>query len=425
MSYSENELINNYLEEVRKKLPEWLKPKKEEVNAILNDLNIQILEEARKIAGGEDPTPADIQQALIQIGSPATIARIYKRRGTPKLYITEELFEFYLRTMLFFFTIVVIINVIIGIFRLFTPPWWEAIGGMISGIWIGCLITTVVITVLFVFFSMQGFLPEDFGVIPSRLALVFPFHLTQQELEETKEYTKERLNQAKEKVKEVIAESKARIEDRFAEVKALRQERLAATELRREQKLLEAKIRREEKLERTKRLREEKKAIAEQKREMKKMQPVTLGELIFGAIAGIIFGLFLVIQPFAAISGFLIEFLDWLKIFGLLIFVGGLFDLVRLIAGTRNYTAQQILLGIKTCYNASFIPLFLFLIDKPGIFPISFFSGGTVLIIPLNTADPAYMIYFWVIILIVVGIIIGMIVNFYKIYKIQKIKRVY
>jgi hypothetical protein len=425
MTYSENEMINNYLEQVRKKLPEWLKPKKEEISSILNDLNRQILDEARKIAGGEDPTPADIQQALIQIGSPETIARVYKNRGTPKLYITEELFEFYLRTMFFFFTIVVFINVIIGIFRLFTPPWWEAVGGMITGIWIGCLITAVVITVLFVFFSMQGFLPEDFGVIPSRLALIFPFHFTQQELQETKEYTKKRLEQAKARVKEVIAESQARIEDKLVEVKALREERLAAAELRREQKLLEAKIRREEKLERSRRLREEKKELAEQKRKMKKMQPVSLGELIFSAIAGIIFGLFLIIQPFAGISGFVIEFLDWLKIFGLLIFVSGLFDLVRLIAGVRNYTTQQVLLGIKTCYDAVYIPLFLFLIDKPEIFPISFFSGGEIPIILLDTTNLAYIIYFWVIIVIILAIIGGMIGNFYKIYKIQKIKKVY
>ncbi|MFX1527978.1 MAG: hypothetical protein ACFFB4_10445 [Promethearchaeota archaeon] len=424
MSYSENEMINNYLEQVRKKLPEWLKPKKEEVSAILNDLNMQILDEARKIAGGEDPDPADIQQALIQIGSPETIARVYKKRGTPKLYITEELFEFYLRTMLFFFVIVTFLNVIIGIFRLFFSP-WEAIGGMITGTWIGCLITAIVITGVFVFFSMQGFLPEDFGVIPSRLALIFPFHLTQQELEETKEYTKERLKQAKERVKEVIAESQARVEDKLTEVKALREERLAAAELRREQRLLEARIRREEKLERSRRLREEKKAVAEQKRKMKKMQPVSLGELIFGAIAGIIFGLFLIIQPFAGISGFLPQFLDWLTVFGLLIFVSGLFDLVRLIAGVRNYTSQQVLLGIKTCYDAVYIPLFLFLIDKPGIFPISFFSGGTISSIPLDTSIPAYIIYFWVIIVIVLVIIAGMIVNFYKIYKIQKIKKAY
>ncbi len=427
MSYSENEMINNYLEQVRKKLPEWLKPKKEEVRLILDDLNNQILNEAINIAGGEDPTAADIQQALIQIGSPESIARIYKKRGTPKLYITEELFEFYLRTMFFFFAVVLIINIIIAIFKFIFQPgmWLETLGGMFTGIWIGCLITAVVITIVFVFFSMQGFLPEDFGVIPSRLALVFPFHLSERELQETKEYTKESLEQSRERAKVIIAESRARTEHKLTEIEALRQERLAAAELRREQRLLESKIRREERLEKAKRRREEKKEIAKAKRELKKKQPVTVGQLIFGAAGGIIFGLFLIIQPFAEIVLFHIEFLDWLKLFGLLIFISGLFNLVRLAAGVGNYTGQQITLGILTIYNAGYIPLFLFLIDKPHIFPISLFSGGTVPIIPLDSSNLAYIIYFWVIIAIVVGIIIGMVSNFYKIYKFQNLKKEY
>ena len=147
MSYSENEMINNYLEQVRKKLPEWLKPKKEEVKVILGDLYDQILEEARNIAGGQNPTSADIQQALVQIGSPESIARIYKKRGTPKLYITEELFEFYLRSMFFFFAVVLFINIIIAAFQFFFQPWWEVLGSMFTGIWVGCLITAVVITI--------------------------------------------------------------------------------------------------------------------------------------------------------------------------------------------------------------------------------------------------------------------------------------
>lgn len=426
MSYSENEMINNYLEQVKKKLPEWLKPKKEEVEIILGDLNNQILDEARNIAGGEDPTSADIQQALIQIGSPESIARIYKKRGTPKLYITEELFEFYLRTMFFFFAIVLFINIIIAIFKFFSQPWWEALGSMFTGIWVGCLITAVVITIVFVFFSMQGFLPEDFGVIPSRLALIFPFHLSERETKETKAYTKETLELAREKTKEIIATSRARTEDKLAEVTTLREERLAATELFKEQKLLEAKVRREERLERARRRREERKEAVKAKKELKKKQPVTVGELIFGAAGGIIFGLFLIIQPFAEITGlFEIAFLDWLKLLGLLIFISGLFSLVKLTAGVRNYTGQQIALGIETVYNAVYIPLFLFLINKPEIFPIELFSGGTILEIPLDPSNLAYIIYFWVIIAITIGIFGGMIGNFYKIYKFQKLKREY
>ena len=89
-------LIDNFIIQVKRKLPEWLKWKEDEVNNILEDLKQQIFNEAVFIANGYEPSPTDIQQALIQIGPPENIAKIYKKRGTPRLYITEELLDFYL-----------------------------------------------------------------------------------------------------------------------------------------------------------------------------------------------------------------------------------------------------------------------------------------------------------------------------------------
>ncbi|MFX0140370.1 MAG: cell envelope integrity protein TolA [Candidatus Hodarchaeota archaeon] len=423
MSYSENEMINNFLTQVYKKLPEWLKLKKEEANRVLKDLEDQILNEARNIAEGQEPSDVDIQQALFQTGTPESIAKLYKKRGTPKLYITEELFDFYIRSMLFFFIIVIGINIIVSIFQFFFKPWWEVLGGMFTGMWIGCLITAIVITVLFVYFSMQGFLPDDFGVIPSRLALIFPFHISEKGLQETKEYTKIKLEEAQQRVKETITGARARIEQKLAEIKELRQEKLAVAELRREQKSLEAEMRREERLERAKQRREERKEAAKIKRELKKKQPVSIGELIFGAIAGIIFGLFIIMQPFAGIPGlFVPEFLDWLKIFGLLIVISGLINLIRLVIGVRNYTGQQIMLVIEALYSLAYIPIFLLLLNNPTIFPISFFSGGLISVIPYDASDLAYIIYFWVIIGIIIAIFGTMIANFYKVSKLQRLK---
>ena len=111
MSYSENEIINDYLKQVYKKFPEWLKLKKIEVDKILKDLEDQILSEARNIGGGQEPSDVEIQQALLTMSTPESIAKIYKLRGTPKLYITEELFDFYIRTLILFFLIIIIINV--------------------------------------------------------------------------------------------------------------------------------------------------------------------------------------------------------------------------------------------------------------------------------------------------------------------------
>jgi hypothetical protein len=423
MNYSENEIINNYLTQVYKKLPEWLKLKKEEVDKILKDLETQILSEARNIAGNQEPSDVEIQQALLQMSTPESIAKVYKLRGTPKLYITEELFDFYIRTMLFFFIIVISINVIVSIFQFFFQPWWQVLGSMFTGMWIGCLITAIVITILFVYFSMQGFLPEDFGVIPSRLALIFPFHISEMGLQETREYTQAKLEEASQRAKDTIAEARLRVKDKISEIKEITKEKLEATELRREQRLLEAEIRREEKLERAKQRREERKEAAKIKREFKKKQPVSVGELIFGAIGGIVFGLFIIIQPFAGIPGlFEPEFLDWLKLFGLVIVISGLINLIRLAIGVRNYTGQQVMLVIEALYSLVGIPLLLILLNNPTIFPISLFSGGVITVIPYDTSNLAYIVYFWVIIGIIIAILGSMIGNFYKVSKIQKLK---
>lgn len=423
MSYSENEMINNFLTQVYKKFPEWLKLKKEEADKVLKDLEDQILNEARNIAESQEPSDVDIQQALFQIGTPESIAKLYKNRGTPKLYVTEELFDLYIRSMLFFFIIVIAINVIVSIFQFFFEPWWEVLGSMFTGMWIGCLITAIVITILFVYFSMQGFLPEDFGVIPSRLALLFPFHISEKGLKETREYTKTKLEEASQRAKETIAEARLRTKEKFAEIKAIRQEKLEVAELQREQKLLEAKLRREEKQGRAKERREERREEAKIKRELRKKQPVSIGELIFGAIGGIVFGLFIIIQPFAEIPGlFVPEFLDWLKFFGLLIVISGLINLIRLAVGVRNHTGQQVMLVLEALYSLAYIPVFLILLNNPEIFPISLFSGGAISIIPYDTSNLAYIIYFWVIIGIIIAILGSMIGNFYKVSKLQKLK---
>lgn len=408
MSYQGSDILKEFLEQVKSKLPEWLKWKEEELKSVLDDLETQILNEARFIANGAEPTKDDIQQAIDQMGSPQSIAKIYKQRSTPKFYLSEELFEFYLRSLMFFSIIVVLINIVIMIFRIFIDP-LDAILGALSGIWIGFLILVVVITIIFVYFSHEGFLPEDFGILPKRLAIIFPMRaLTQERLDEIELRTKESLAEAKARAKEKLAEARLRAQEKMAEVKERREEKMVEVEIRRQERREQARLRREE---------------IKARRELKKKEPISLGELIFGFIAGVIFGLILIFQPFSVIGLFEQAFLDWLKLFGLFVFIRGLIDAARLAIGIRNFTGQQIMLFVVAFYSAVYIPLFLNLLDQPEIFPISLFSGG---IIPIITATQPfsleYIIYFWVIVLIIVSIIIGMISNFYKVYKLQKLK---
>jgi hypothetical protein len=427
MSTTENISIKNYLNQVHKKLPEWLKWKSDEVKKILDDLESQIMNQAQTLAGGNAPSDSDIQKAIDQMGSPESIAKPYKNRGTPKFYLSQELFEFYLRTLFIFFGIIIFINIIIAVFKfvaaIIVPSIsvWEALGSMFGGIWIGCLIAAVVITIVFVYFSMEGFLPEDFGTIPRRLALIFPFHLTEEQMEENRLYTQQKLEEAR-----ILREQK------LAEVKATRVEIATEARITREAKMAEATLKAREKISAAKKKITEAKELAKLKAEeakaikkLKKKEPVSVGDLIFGAAAGIIFGLFLIIQPFTDLTGVIFDpiFLDWLKLFGLLIFISGLFSLIRLAIGVRNHTGQQVMLIILAIYNIAYIPMFLYLLNNPQIFPISLITVGYVTDLTIGTI--AYTIYFWVLVLIVIFQIVDIISKFNKVGKLQKIKKEY
>jgi len=398
-----NKFVKNYIAQVKQKLPEWLKWKEEELKNILYDLEQQLYNEARAISGGESLTDADVQEAIMRMGTPESIAKLYKRRGTPRFYVTQELIEFYLRSLFFFFGVVFFVNILGAVFQFFFKVWWVVLGDMLNGIWIGSLISAVVITIVFVYFSMEGFLPEDFGVIPKRLAILFPFNFNEEQLEESKIYTKQKIQEAKVLREEKMAEAKHRVKEKIIEIKVIEKEKLASAKILRKQKLVEAKL----------------------KREIGKTQPVTLGELIFGTLAGIIFGLILMAQPFAVAGLMQQAFLDWLKIMGFLIFVGGLFSLVRLVIGVSNYTGQQVFLVIGAIYNLAYIPLFVLLINQPEIFPISLFSGGIITAIPADPTNIIFIVYFWVIIAIILGTMGGMIGNFFKVGKYSKLKRAY
>ncbi len=414
MSESQNKIVKNYLNSVKQKIPEWLKWKEDELKNVLEDLEAQLYGEARAISQGEELTDADLQEAIRRMGTPDSIAKLYKNRGTPKFFLTQELFDFYLRSLFFFFGIVIFINIIVGVFQFFFRAWWEVLGGILSGIWIGCLIAAIVITIVFVYFSMEGFLPEDFGIIPRRLAILFPFSFTEEYMDETRAYTKQRIEEAKLIGKEKLAEAKMRIEEKFADKR-----------IQREEKRVEAKILRKQKLEEAKALRKQKLKEAKEKRAFKKTQPITIGELIFGTTAGIIFGLLLILQPFSVTGLMQPAFLNWLYYFGLLIFVSGLFSLIRLVIGVSNYTGQQIFLVIGALYKISYVPLFVFLLNEPQIFPINLFSGGVISSIPSDPSNIIFIIYFGVIILIIVGIFGGMIGNFVKVGKYSKLKKAY
>jgi hypothetical protein len=155
-----NNMIKEYLREVKKKLPEWLKDKKEH-KEILAELEDHIWNKAEELSKTSQPTLVSVQMAIEHMGTPENIAREYKHRGTPKVYITEELWLLYKKVLTVVFSVIIGIAIIIQIVNLVFGN-YETLGDVIMGIQMGLLVAFAVITIIFVVLSMEGYFPEDF-----------------------------------------------------------------------------------------------------------------------------------------------------------------------------------------------------------------------------------------------------------------------
>lgn len=157
------DLIKDYLKEVKSKLPEWLKDKKEH-KEILAELEEHIWSKADELSGMDQPTIESVQTAISHMGSPQSIAKEYKRRGTPKVYITKEMWSLYLKVLGIVFAVVIGITLITQVidFILGNLDIGQFIGNIFQGIQVGCFSTFAIITIIFVALSMEGYFPEDF-----------------------------------------------------------------------------------------------------------------------------------------------------------------------------------------------------------------------------------------------------------------------
>ena len=92
---SMNYIVREYIKEVEKRLPEYLKDKKEH-KEILADLEEHLWSKAAELSETGQPNEKSVKQAIEHMGTPQSIAKEYKRRGEPKYYIasrSKEAFE--------------------------------------------------------------------------------------------------------------------------------------------------------------------------------------------------------------------------------------------------------------------------------------------------------------------------------------------
>ena len=158
-----NNIIKEYLKQVKSKLPEWLKDKKEHKD-ILDELEEHIWSKAEELSGTGQPTVQSVESAISHMGKPESIAREYKRRGTPKYYITEEMWPSYLKVLGIVFAVIIGITIVSQVIDIIfgNIDIGQFFLNIIQGIQIGCLTTFAIITIIFVALSMEGYFPEDF-----------------------------------------------------------------------------------------------------------------------------------------------------------------------------------------------------------------------------------------------------------------------
>ena len=151
-------MVKDYLKKIKEKLPEWLKEDKEELKDVLSEIEEHIWDKAEELSENGDPTESSIQLALSNMGTPESIAKEFKRRGVPKVYITEDLWPLYTRVLGILSAVVVMVNVVVMIINIVAGSFQLDFVGILF--WLAGIFT--IVTLIFVGLSMEGFLPEDF-----------------------------------------------------------------------------------------------------------------------------------------------------------------------------------------------------------------------------------------------------------------------
>lgn len=156
-------LVNQFLKDVEKELPDWLKDKKEH-KEVLAELEEHVWNKAEELSEGDQPTLDSVEAAIVQMGTPKTIAKEYKRRGTPKVYITEEMWPLYKKVLTAAFVIILVLNILIFVLNIvfWNPELGNAILELISGMINFFFIAFAIISIIFVVLSLEGFIPDDF-----------------------------------------------------------------------------------------------------------------------------------------------------------------------------------------------------------------------------------------------------------------------
>ena len=357
-------IIDEFLKKVKQKLPSWIREDSKECSEIIEEMKEHIWDLAQDLAGGseEEIRMENIHEAIARMGSPDDIAKEYKKRGTPKYYITEEWVPWYKKIITVVFGLIIAINVISLLFSLGKEGFWQISESFLVGIWNASLISIIIISIIFMALSMEGYLPQNF---------------------------EEMYNKYGKYVEKEYGESKSFNDQRQSQIN------LKLDRLQRDLERFERKTERNAR--RTERAKEQ---VSKQIKKKHNKPPVKVGNCLSSGIFGILWGMFLIMQPIQSANiYFTPEFLEYVRLMGVLNFSEAIINLFQAFAGVHRSFIQQILIFLLGIIAGLYISVFVSALRNPGILHI-FSAVATI------SWDPS-VLFKWILYISIFGTSIG------------------
>jgi hypothetical protein len=148
-----------------------------------------------------------------------------------------------------------------------------------------------------------------------------------------------------------------------------------------------------------------------------------IGEIIGGSL-GLIFGVFLIVQPlpffFSLINGL---FLLYLQFAGIFMIVEGSLDIIRGLIGYRQPVAHQVIHFITVVVKLASISVIVLMMDRPDIFPILVVDQPSGVLTNIGIAPGFYGLFRGIAGFLIAIVVLSTLDNFYKIYKLESYKK--
>ncbi|MHA2008522.1 MAG: hypothetical protein ACXABO_18740 [Promethearchaeota archaeon] len=159
------EVIKPYLRKAKRRLPFWLK--KAEKQNLIKNLEDKIREAVSDFEEKNVLTNEKLRKFLANLENTETIVSEFKQRGSPKIFISKELWSWYLtilKSVLVYFSIISVFTIVLemslNILSTFANIFFYFIG-----LWILCVFILILSTYFFMYLSTNDVIPEKIKIL--------------------------------------------------------------------------------------------------------------------------------------------------------------------------------------------------------------------------------------------------------------------